>query len=202
MRIALFGGSFDPPHLGHVLAATYARVMGAVDEVWVMPVARHAYAKPISPWAQRWALCQAAFAGLGFVRLCDDELRNPHGYTFDLLAALRAGHPGHVWFLVGGTDTATDLANWHRGAELRRLIQVIAVPRRGYDEDPAALPALSSSLVKGRIAAGGPLAGLLPPAVAGLIAAHGWYHASAEGVAPPAPGGSVSEDTVGLPPSA
>ncbi len=120
MRIALFGGSFDPPHLGHVLAATYARVMGGVDEVWVVPVARHAYAKPIAPWEQRWALCQAAFAGLGFVRLRDDELRNPHGYTFGLLAALRSGHPGHTWFLVGGTDTAADLGNWHRGAELRR----------------------------------------------------------------------------------
>lgn len=192
MRIALFGGSFDPPHLGHVLAATWARVMGGADEIWVLPVARHAYGKPITPWAQRWALCQAAFAGLGFVRLCDDELRNPRGYTIDLLAALRAAHPGHTWFLVGGTDTAADLGNWHRGDELQRLIQIIAVPRRGFDVDPAALPALSSSLVRARLAAGESVGNLVPPAVAALISAQRWY------AAPSGPVGGSGEDTVRL----
>lgn len=177
MRIALFGGSFDPPHLGHVLAACYARVAGQADEVWVLPVAKHAYGKAISPWAQRWRLCQAAFAALPFVRLCDDELRNPAGYTIDLLAALAARNPGHRWLLVGGTDTARDLPNWHRGAELAELIEVIPVPRRGYDEHPAALPAISSSLVRERLAAGDDAAALLPPAVAALIASEGWYGA-------------------------
>lgn len=175
MRIALFGGSFDPPHLGHVLAACYAHVVGEVDEVWVLPVARHAYAKPISPWEQRWALCQAAFARLGFARLRDEELRNPGGYTFDLVTMLRAEHPGHRWFLVGGTDTAADLPRWHRGAELAGLVEVIAVPRSGYDDQGVALPAISSSLVRERLARGEAVTGLVPPAVARLVAEQGWY---------------------------
>lgn len=175
MRIALFGGSFDPPHLGHVLAACYARVVGQVDEVWVAPVAKHAYAKPISPWEQRWRLCTAAFGNLPFVRLIDDELHNPGGYTFDLLARLRAQHPAHRWLLVGGSDTARDLVNWHRGAELVQLIEVIPVPRRGYDDHPAALPQISSSLIRERLARNESVRDLVPPAVATLIAEQQWY---------------------------
>jgi nicotinate-nucleotide adenylyltransferase len=174
-RIALFGGSFDPPHLGHVLAACYARVVAQVDEVWVLPVAKHAYGKPISPWQQRWRLCQAAFAGLSFVRLCDDECANPSGYTIDLLDLLRTRHPQHRWLLVGGTDTAQDLPNWHRGAELVQMIEVIPVPRRGYDEHPAALPQISSSAVRERLKRHEAITELVPPAVSDLITAEGWY---------------------------
>jgi nicotinate-nucleotide adenylyltransferase len=175
-HIALFGGSFDPPHLGHVLAACYARVVGLVDEVWVLPVARHAYHKPLSSWEQRWRLCQAAFAGLPFVRLRDDERDNPDGYTIDLIEGLRRRHPLHRWLLVGGSDTANDLVNWHRGAELARLIEVIPIPRSGYDAHPAALPAISSSLVRERLAARASIVDLVPPGVAELIAANdSWY---------------------------
>lgn len=174
-RIALFGGSFDPPHLGHVLAACYARVVAEVDEVWVLPVARHAYGKPMSPWEQRWRLCQAAFAGLPFVHLRNDERANPNGYTFDLLQRLRDQYPHHHWLLVGGTDTARDLLNWHRGAELVTLIEVIPVPRRGYDDHPAALPQISSSLIRAQLARKENVRDLLPPAVAALITEHGWY---------------------------
>ncbi|HEX3133864.1 MAG TPA: nicotinate-nicotinamide nucleotide adenylyltransferase [Planctomycetota bacterium] len=174
-RIALFGGSFDPPHLGHVLAACYARVVAQVDEVWVLPVAKHAYGKAISPWEQRWRLCEAAFTGLPFVRLRDDERMNPGGYTFDLIEHLRKNNPLHRWLLVSGTDTARDLLNWHRGAELVKLIEVIPVPRRGYDDHPAALPQISSSLIRERLARNDDVRTLVPPAVADLIAAQRWY---------------------------
>jgi len=174
-RIALFGGSFDPPHLGHVLAACYARVVAQVDEVWVLPVAKHAYGKAISPWEQRWRLCEAAFATLPFVRLCADERDNASGYTFDLIEHLRRQHPRNHWLLVGGTDTARDLLNWHRGAELMKLIEIIPVPRRGYDDHPAALPQISSSLIRERLARMEDIGSLVPPQVANLITEHKWY---------------------------
>jgi nicotinate-nucleotide adenylyltransferase len=175
VRIALFGGSFDPPHLGHVLCALWARAVAQVDAVWVLPVERHPYAKPLRPWAVRWELVRLAFADLPFVAVRDDELRNPHGYTIDLVEALSAAHPGHRWLLVGGTDTARDLPNWHRGPELARLIEVLPVPRRGFDDHPAALPAISSSAVRAMLAAGGDVDGLLPATVSARIRAGGWY---------------------------
>lgn len=178
MRIALFGGSFDPPHLGHVLAAVTARSRAGVDAVWVLPVAKHPYAKPLSPWAQRWALCQAAFAPLGpWVSVRDDELANASGFTFDLVTRLAAAHPGHRWCLIGGSDTAADLPNWHRGSELASLVEVIAIPRRGQggDADEAAIPAISSSRVRAALAAGESVNHLVPAAVAGEIARQRWY---------------------------
>ncbi|MBA2480936.1 MAG: nicotinate-nicotinamide nucleotide adenylyltransferase [Planctomycetes bacterium] len=175
MRIALFGGSFDPPHWGHVLAATYAYVSGRVDAVWVMPVDQHAYAKPLASWDRRWQLCEAAFQGLAFVTVRDDERSNQGGYTFNLVTRLRAERPDVEWCLVGGSDTVEDMRRWHRGAELARLVEVIVVPRRGYDDHPAALPEISSSAIRDLLAAGGAVQDLMPPRVWELIATNGWY---------------------------
>lgn len=176
MRIALFGGAFDPPHLGHVLCACWAWSMGGVDRIWILPAAKHPYAKPMSPWAQRWAMCQAAFTGLGFAELRDDELRNEPGYTVTLVELLRREHPDATFLLVGGTDTAWDLRRWHRGEELAGMVEVLAVPRRGYDDaDPAALPAISSTLVREHLKRGEDVGRLMPRAVAELIARSGWY---------------------------
>jgi len=176
MHIALFGGSFNPPHLGHVLCAVYALQMGEADQVWVLPVAKHPYGKDLLPWEQRWQLCHAAFAGIPAVHLRDDERRST-GYTVDLVEGLHVSHPLWRFSLIGGTDTVADLPRWHRGTDLARQVGVIAVPRRGYDDHPAALPAISSSQVRELIAAGGDWQSLVPRRVAAAIRAGGWYAA-------------------------
>jgi nicotinate-nucleotide adenylyltransferase len=168
MRIALFGGSFDPPHLGHVLAATYARSMAGVDAVWVMPVARHPFAKALSPFATRLTWCQAAFSPLGtWISVRDDEADNASGRTWDLLDLLDQRYPGHQWALIGGSDIVHQLPSWYRGAELAARIEFIAVPRRGFDDDPTALPEVSSSTIRARHAAGESVARWLPQALRG-----------------------------------
>ncbi|MCS6970877.1 MAG: nicotinate-nicotinamide nucleotide adenylyltransferase [Planctomycetota bacterium] len=172
--IALFGGSFDPPHYGHVLAAAWARWHGGAEEVWVLPVARHPYGKPLSPWERRWTLCRLAFAGMPFVQLRDDE-RYSSGYTIDLVERLRRRHPGGRWLLVGGSDTIRDLPRWHRGAELQQLIEVLPVPRAGFAVHPAALPAISSREIRARLRRGEDVRGLLPEPVRQAIGAQGWY---------------------------
>jgi len=173
--IAIFGGSFDPPHLGHALAAAWARWCGGADQVWVFPAANHPYAKALTPWEQRWRLCQLAFADLPFVSLRDDERRST-GYTVDLVEFLQREHPGHRWLLVGGTDTARDMISWRRGADLARLVEIVCVPRGGFDDHPGALPAISSSLVRERLRTGGDIRGLLTQTVADDIARNRWYH--------------------------
>ncbi len=172
--IALFGGSFDPPHLGHVLAAAWARWCGGADRVWVLPSANHPYAKALSPWERRWRMCQLAFADLPFCELRDDERRST-GYTVDLVELVQRENPGHRWLLVGGTDTASDMPKWHRGADLARLVEILCVPRGGYDRHPGALPEISSSLIRERLRTGAGVQGLLPRSVADEIARHGWY---------------------------
>jgi nicotinate-nucleotide adenylyltransferase len=177
--IALFGGAFDPPHLGHVLCAHYALARYQPAALWVLPSCQHPYGKRMAPFGRRLALCRAAFAGLSGVTVRDDETDNHAGYTFTLLELLEQRHPGHRWALVGGSDTRDDLHRWHRGAELAQRVSVFAVPRRGYDdEDPAALPAISSSQVRERLATGQPVEGLLPAAVARLLAETNEYRLS------------------------
>ncbi len=179
-RIALFGGSFDPPHMGHVMAALWAFCQVPLDAVWVLPVDRHPYADKsmTASWQQRWRLVEAAFAPLPFVELRDDERRNPTGTTFDLVSSLRAAHPHHHWFLITGSDTHADLENWYRGSELRQMVTPIAVPRGGCHGDGPALPAISSSHVRSRLAAGHDCADLLPYPVGDMIASEGWYRAA------------------------
>ncbi len=175
-RIALFGGAFDPPHLGHVLAAVWARSIAGVDAVWVLPVAEHPYGKPVAPFAQRLHLCELAFADLPFVSVRSDERDNPGGRTITLLEQLQANHPDTRFALVGGTDTERDLPNWYRGQDLLAAIDIIAIPRRGYDDvHPGALPAISSSLVREALRSGASIDGLLPARVAQAILTSRWY---------------------------
>ena len=175
MRIALFGGSFDPPHLGHVLCATYALSVAEPDAVWVLPVHQHPWHKPLSPFAQRLELARLAFAPLSRVEVRDDEQHNPSGYTWDLLDHLDTLHPGTSWMLIGGSDTARDLPRWHRGGELARRVSIIPVPRRGFDADPAALPEISSSQVRAQLAAGANVDSLVPAKVLRRIVELGAY---------------------------
>ncbi len=166
---ALFGGAFDPPHLGHVLAAVHAFASGGAGQVWVLPTAQHPWGKQTRPFAERLDLCRAAFAGLPFVSVRDDERDNPSGTTWDLLDLLERRDPGTRFVLIGGTDTGRDLPRWYRGEELARRLPVLVIPRRPLDDHPAALPAISSSLVRERLAAGLPVDDLVPAAVALLL---------------------------------
>ncbi len=176
-RIALFGGSFDPPHLGHVLAAVHARSVGGCAEVWVLPSAVHPWAKALSPWDRRWILCQEAFAPLGpWCRVRDDERGNPSGFTYDLVVKLRAENPEADFLLMGGSDTKQQLPAWYRGEELARIIGIHVVPRGGHDAGISALPPVSSTLVRKLLAARDPaVAELLPRAVHERVIDQGWY---------------------------
>ena len=113
-RVALLGGSFHPPHLGHVLCAVYAQVMHPIDEVWVLPAVRHPYAKDLPDFALRRAWCEAAFAQLAFVTIRDDEQENLTGRTWDLIDILEGKYPEVHFSLIGGSDIANDIPNWYR----------------------------------------------------------------------------------------
>ncbi len=152
MHVALFGGSFNPPHIGHIFAALYALKTAQPDEIWVLPSFSHPLHKQLIDAEHRLAMCRLAFAGIEHIHVRDDERTNSTGYTWDLIHNLKSQYPHHRFSLIGGTDTQESLTTWYRGEELATLISVIAVPRGGYDASPAALPSISSSLIRERIA--------------------------------------------------
>ncbi|MGE4563801.1 MAG: nicotinate (nicotinamide) nucleotide adenylyltransferase [Victivallaceae bacterium] len=143
MRIAFFGGTFDPPHLGHVAEARAALAAGATDRVWFAP----AWAPPhkrdsvISPFADRTAMLELALAGESGMSVCriEEELRLVPSYTFEVLSILAGRRPEDRFQLLIGGDSLAQLHGWHRAPELVRRFEVLTYPRRGETPDLAQL---------------------------------------------------------------
>jgi nicotinate-nucleotide adenylyltransferase len=155
VRLGVFGGTFDPPHLAHTMACLWALESGEVDRIVVVPVAHHAFGKePAADFAHRMAMCRLAMARLGeAVEVSDLEARRPGpSYMIDTLAVLAARHPGAAMRLLVGSDVIRQLPLWHRASEVMRLAPPLEIPRpapgESLDNRPGTLPAISSTAVR------------------------------------------------------
>jgi nicotinate-nucleotide adenylyltransferase len=181
MRVAFFGGSFNPPHVAHQLVALYLLETAAADELWFCPCAKHPFDKALLPYAHRLRMCELATAALGpRVRVSDIEGRlGGESHTLVTLKALRAEHPGHEFSLVVGADIEPELALWYGAEELLKTVPRIVVGRSGFSGGGLAMPAVSSTEVRARLAAGASVAELVPHSVAAYIEEHGLYRSVA-----------------------
>ena len=132
-RVGLFGGTFDPPHNGHVAALRAAAATGRFERIEVT-VAGDPYRKsavgPLHSAPLRLTMARAAFSGLALVHVSDREITRPGpSYTMDTVTEL-LGEAEWVDVLVGA-DLAPQLPSWHRADELRELVSVGIVPRPG-----------------------------------------------------------------------
>jgi len=184
MRIALFGGSFNPPHLGHELAALYVLETAGVDELWLMPTFRHPFDKALEPFEDRLAMCRLAAAALGpRARVLDIERElGEESRTLRTVRALQARHPEHQFALVIGADLVAETATWYGAEELRATVPFIVVGRSGHDAGPGAsaavdMPAVSSTEIRRALAGGRSAAGLVSRSVLDYIHARGLYGA-------------------------
>ncbi len=183
-RIGVFGGTFDPPHVGHLVAAVNVRHALALDRL-LLVVAGEPWQKmgvrPISSAADRLAMVRAAVAGVPALEASALEIeRSGPSYSADTLATLRAANPDGELFLVVGSDAAVGLPSWERVDAVRELATVVVVERPGAaDEDlpggfrwervdapPLEVP---STDLRARITDGRPLDYLLPPGVISCI---------------------------------
>jgi nicotinate-nucleotide adenylyltransferase len=178
MRVAFFGGSFNPPHVAHQLVALYVLETAAVDELWLVPCSKHPFDKALAPYVHRLRMCELAAAALGpRVRASDIEGRlGGDSHTLATIKALRAEHPGHEFSLVVGADLEPELPLWYGAEELLRSVPRIVVGRGGFPGGGGlAMPALSSTQVRARLAAGAPVTELLPRSVEAYIREQGLY---------------------------
>lgn len=180
-RVALYGGSFDPPHMCHVLIATWVLCRGGVDEVWLVPVKGHAFGKNLRPYDVRCRMIGAAVRHLGpqvRIERIEDELPVP-SYTIDTVRALLAREPLELT-LVMGSDEYSVRHRWRAWSELEALLGGrILVVGRGEDADAGAaafsVPSLSSTEVRRRVADGEPYWWMVPEPVREIIEAEGLY---------------------------
>lgn len=189
MRIGLFGGSFNPVHLGHVLVAHAAREELQLNRVFLIPAARSPFKSENQPAPDehRAAMLRLAFAGETFAELDEQEIqRGGTSFTIDTVRAYARRFPGTELFYLIGADNVAALPQWRDAEELARLAQFAAIPRPGQAAFTFTPPfrgrtlqgfpfGVSSSEIRARIKANLPIHQLVPPAVAEYILKQGLY---------------------------
>ena len=190
MRIALFGGSFNPPHLGHELAALYVLETAEVDELWFVPCFKHPFDKTLECFEDRLAMCELASAAVGArARVTDVERElGDESRTLRTVRALQARHPEHRFALVIGADLVAETDTWYGAQELRAAVPFIVVGRAGAAAAPAdgpprgvEMPAISSTEIRRALVAGRPVTGLVSRAIVDFIYARGLFGARKPG---------------------
>jgi nicotinate-nucleotide adenylyltransferase len=205
--LGILGGTFNPPHLGHLAVARHALEELGLDRVLLVPV----HTPPHKPGeedpgpAHRLRMCELSVGGEERVAVCPLEIeRGGPSYTVDTLSAIHASHPGAQLTFIVGADTASTLAAWREPAKLLELADLAVAARTGSARrevldtvtrltSPAGRPAtarvrflempviaISSSSARRRAAAAEPIEDLVGPAIAAYIAEHGLYRSSTE----------------------
>ena len=139
MRVGIFGGTFDPIHLGHLILAEQCREQCGLDEVWFVPAAvpPHKQGLEISPAKSRCEMLEFAIAGNAQFQLNRVELdRSGPSYTVTTLEQLLADHPSCEFSLLVGADSIRDLPTWKQPQRILELAQVVAVNRGRNLLDP------------------------------------------------------------------
>ena len=139
-RLGVFGGTFDPPHRGHLAVAQAAQRTFALDRV-LLVVANDPWKKSpdraITPAADRLAMVQALARDQAGLEVSDREIRRGGpSYTVVTLRELAAAHPDSELFLIIGRDLVDDFSSWHESVEIGRLATIVVVDRPGYVTDP------------------------------------------------------------------
>ena len=136
MRIGLFGGTFDPIHLGHLILAERCREEAGLEEVWFLPsyVPPHKAERAITRFEQRCEMVALATTGQPAFRVerIEKELPPP-SFTSETLAELHSRHPEHEFSLVIGGDSLLEFPTWHEPRKILELARLVAVPRPGAD---------------------------------------------------------------------
>jgi nicotinate-nucleotide adenylyltransferase len=185
--VALFGGSFNPPHVAHALVALYVLETVAIDELWFVPTFKHAFGKDLAPYDDRVAMCELAAAPLGArARVSRVEAdvaaaRGAESRTLYTLEHLATTHPDHAFRLLVGADILHEAAKWYRWDEVCRRAPPIVIGRGGVEamqnatHSELSMPAVSSTEVRRRIDAGEDASGLVSRSVLGYIDRRGLY---------------------------
>ncbi|MBL8920657.1 MAG: nicotinate (nicotinamide) nucleotide adenylyltransferase [Myxococcaceae bacterium] len=144
-RVALLGGSFNPPHVGHLMAALYVRATRPVDEVWLVPSFNHPFGKDLASFDDRVAMCELMGADCGdWFRVSRAEAEvGGEGRTIELLEWLLPRHPDTRFEFVIGSDILNDLPKWRAWDRIQELVDVLVLHRAGYPSPQAVGPPMA-----------------------------------------------------------
>jgi nicotinate-nucleotide adenylyltransferase len=200
MRTGLLGGSFNPPHNGHLAMARAAKETHSLDEVWLLVAARppHKRAGELADFKARFEMARLAAQELPYLKASDIEARLPGvSYTCRTLEVITRENPGVELHFIMGADTIPELATWKNPERILELAAPVVIPRSGFSARDVErlkdiLPAeqldalkesyleadavdISSTAVRERISRGEPFEQYLPSSVADYILRNGLY---------------------------
>ena len=195
MRLGLFGGTFDPIHIGHLILAEQCREACRLDRVWFVPAGAPPHKRgDRTPVYQRIEMAKVAIAGHQAFEVSDIEARRPGPhYSADTLEGVHRERPGDDLFFLIGADSLIDLPTWRDPSRIARLATIVVVNRPGMDEvDPSSLPSfgpgtknlkfvtipsidIASKVLRQRLAEGRTIRFMVPRGVEAYIAAQGLY---------------------------
>ncbi|MCC6746554.1 MAG: nicotinate (nicotinamide) nucleotide adenylyltransferase [Deltaproteobacteria bacterium] len=179
-RVALLGGSFNPPHLGHQMICLWALSTGEVDEVWLVPCNEHAFNKGLCPFEHRLEMCRRATLPFRPELVHVDSVERDIGgrsRTLVTLQHLMERHPAHAFRLLIGADILQEADAWYRFDEVKRLAPLLVIGRDGYPSPTGAplLPDISSTKIRSALATGESVSQWVPAAVLRYISELGLY---------------------------
>lgn len=197
-RIGIYGGTFDPIHIGHLILAEQCREQCELDEVWFVPAAQSPF-KTLAdqtPGEQRHALVAAAIADHPAFRVSRCELdRSGPSWTVDTLEIVHAENPGRELYLLMGADSLENFPQWHRPERIAELATIVGV-NRGDRPLPALSPLgklaervrivtmpgidISATGIRERVRTGRSIRYLVPAAVERRIDFEGMYRPTAD----------------------
>lgn len=179
------GGTFNPPHFGHLIMANEAYHSLGLDEVRFMPnaIAPHKEVQGVNA-AQRLKMTELAIEGFPQFRIEDFEISTGGvSYTFNTISQLLEREPQTEFYFIIGGDSIEDLNSWHRIHELAEMVQFVGIGRPGYS-NTTDFPVmmidspemhLSSTMLRERVAAARPLTFFVPEGVEDYIRKEGLY---------------------------
>lgn len=179
-RIAIYGGSFDPPHLGHILTVAWAISAADVDAVWIIPTWKHVFGKEHgAPFEERMSMCELAFAPFRGVEVLDIERRlGGVSRTLDTLDSLEHDNPDALFRLLIGADVLPSTDRWYRWKDVVKTAPPLVIGRQGYpvpEGCPISIPNINSTDIRTGLSHAADVTGLVPTTVLEHIHAQGLY---------------------------
>lgn len=186
MRIGILGGSFDPPHFGHLLVARQVKEIMRLDEVWLMPYFAHNWDSTVTSTKHRFAMTKLTVEK-GIVA-SDDEIKYQRkNYTIDTVRRLKTKYQHHFYWIIG-SDILRDFRKWKEHQRLIKEIEFLVVLRNGFSllaklpkgfffvSSPEFVTSnISSSIVRKRLMKKLSVTGLIPQSVLSYIQKHKLY---------------------------
>ena len=180
MKIGILGGSFNPPHRGHIIAAQEVLTFTDIEKVWLMPCFAHTFEKPLASVSDRLAMTQCLESKNISVSSFEID-KKLDGETIHMVSALKKEYPGDEFVFLIGADKLASFTKWGEWERLLKEISFVVIPRPEYpclplypgmkvlDSPLFASTGISSTMIRKRLAQGLSIAHLVPERVEGYI---------------------------------